>query len=285
MKRLKHRIEAIAVDLLFTAFRALPLDTASFVGGFMARSIGPFLRAHRIAKNNLSMVYPDMGWKEKRILLNAIWDNLGRVAAELPHLPDKELFSRVHINGVENIPAAGKPMLFFSGHIGNWELNYPIAHAHHIPVTLIYRQANNPYVDKIVCDLRASKSNGMFPKGPSGVVKMLRAIKDGQTLAMLIDQKMNDGIAVPFFGRPAMTAPAIAELALRYDMPIIPTRVIRTKGCHFEATVFPALQYEKSGDTEKDVLTIMTQINALVESWVRENPEQWFWVHKRWPNT
>ncbi len=123
----------------------------------------------------------------------------------------------------------------------------------------------------------------MLPKGGQGAVRLLRAIKNGQSLAMLVDQKMNDGIAVPFFGRDAMTAPAIAEFALRYDMPIIPVRVVRTKGCHFEATVYPPLEYEKTGDEEKDSLIIMTKINALLESWIREHPAQWFWVHKRWP--
>ena len=103
-------------------------------------------------------------------------------------------------------------------------------------------------------------------------------------MAMLIDQKMNDGIAVPFFGRDAMTAPAIAEFALRYDMPLIPVRAVRTKDCHFEVTIYPPLAYEKTGDDEKDILAIMTQINAQLESWIREYPEQWFWVHKRWPN-
>ena len=80
-----------------------------------------------------------------------------------------------------------------------------------------------------------------------------------------------------------MTAPAIAELSLRYDMPLIPGRVMRTKGCHFKGTVYPPLDFEKTGDKEKDMLAIMTQVNALLESWIRENPEQWFWVHKRWP--
>lgn len=282
MKNLRYRIEAIAVDLLFTAFRLMPLDMASYIGGFMARAIGPFLRAQRIARRNLEMIFPDMSWQERQKLLSKMWDNLGRVAAELPHLPGDELLTRITVSG--NIPPADVPTLFFSGHIGNWELAYPIAHENNIKVTLVYRQANNPYVDKIIYNLRASKSDKMFPKGPAGVVRMMRSIKDGNTLAMLVDQKMNDGIPVPFFGRPAMSAPAIAELALRYNMPLIPCRVLRTEGCHFEAKVFPAIEYEKTGDRDKDVLTIMTKINALLESWIRERPEQWFWVHKRWPD-
>ena len=101
---------------------------------------------------------------------------------------------------------------------------------------------------------------------------------------MLVDQKMNDGIAVPFFGRDAMTAPALAQLAMRYDMPIIPARVVRRQGAHFDSVIYPPLAYEKTGDSARDTLAIMTAINAMLESWIRETPEQWFWVHRRWPN-
>jgi KDO2-lipid IV(A) lauroyltransferase len=92
---------------------------------------------------------------------------------------------------------------------------------------------------------------------------------------------MNDGIPVPFFGHPAMTAPALAEFALRYDLPLIPARVVRKRGgAYFNAKVYPPLEFTRTGDKEKD---IMTAVNAMIESWVREYPDQWFWVHKRWP--
>jgi len=283
MTKIKHLIEFFALRILFAAFRILPLDAASFVGGFMARSIGPFLSAHRIADKNLSMIFPEMDRRKKQALLTAMWDNLGRVAAELPHLPGDELYNRMEVSGHENLPTDGKPVIFFSGHIGNWELSYPIAQHNGLPVTLIYRQANNLYVDTLINHIRGTQAADMFPKGAKGSYKMLRAIKDGLSLAMLIDQKMNDGIPVPFFGREAMTAPAIAELALRYDLPLIPGRVIRTKGAHFKAHVYPALTYEKTGNEENDALAIMKKVNLLLESWIRETPEQWFWVHKRWP--
>ena len=284
MKKLQHIIEFLALQLLFAVFRALPLDIASAAGGFMARAIGPFLRAHKIANNNLSMIFPDMERKKKQELLTAMWDNLGRVAAELPHLQTNKLYDRMEISGLENLPKDGKPAIFFSGHLGNWELCYPIAQHNGIPITLIYRHANNKYVDKLITNIRATQADNLFPKGAKGSFKMLRAIKDGHSLAMLIDQKMNEGIAVPFFGRPAMTAPAMAELALRYDLPLIPARAIRTNGAHFNATVYPPLVITKTGDEKKDSLAIMTQVNALLESWIRETPEQWFWVHKRWPS-
>ncbi len=209
------------MQFLFAGFRALPLDAASWAGGFMARAIGPLLPAHRTAEKNLAMVFPELTAKERQKTLAGMWDNLGRSAAELPHLPQEELHRRVTIHCAENLPPPGKSVISFSGHFGNWELTYPIAHRRGIPITIIYRKANNPYVDAIVSKLRATQSAGMIAKGPSGVAGLMRAIKDGQSLAMLIDQKMNDGISVSFFGHDAMTAPAIAEFALRYDMPMI----------------------------------------------------------------
>jgi KDO2-lipid IV(A) lauroyltransferase len=279
----KYLIEAAAVIFLFAIFKVLPLDLASAIGSFLGRTIGPFLSAQKIADNNLSMIFPDLSQPEKNKILRDMWDNLGRNAVELPHLPGKQLFNRMTVKGIENLPPPGQAAIFFSGHFGNWELTYPIAHRNGLTVTLIYRSANNPYVDNIVAAIRATQSTNMLPKGPQGGIKLARAIKQGSTLAMLVDQKMNEGIAVPFFGRDAMTAPAIAEFALRYNMPLIPARAIRTKGCHFEATVYPPLQYEKTGDHEKDVLNIMTKINATLEGWIREYPSQWFWVHRRWP--
>src|SRR5688572_7328258 len=111
MRQLKNRLEYSALCLLFIAFRMLPLDVASYIGGFMARSIGPFLRAHKTAIKNLSAIYPQMDKGKKRKLLRDMWDNLGRVAAELPHLPGKHLFERVTIHGLENLPKQGEQVL------------------------------------------------------------------------------------------------------------------------------------------------------------------------------
>lgn len=282
---LKHRFEGFLLRSLFRLSQCLPLDISSWLGGFMARHLGPIIAhgAHRTARKNLTMIYPDMHEADRDELIMNMWDNLGRTAAELPHLPNEKLFERMNITGVENLPKKGEKVIFISGHYGNWEMTYPVAHIHGIPTTLIYRHINNPHVDKLMAELRGKRCSNMFPKGNRGAVKMAHAIKNGESLAMLIDQKMNDGISVPFFGREAMTAPAVAQLALRYDMPIIPARVVRTGGVHFEGTIYPPLNFEKTGDTEKDVLLIMTQINAMLEGWIREHPEQWFWVHKRWP--
>ena len=101
---------------------------------------------------------------------------------------------------------------------------------------------------------------------------------------MLADQKMNDGIAVPFFGRPAMTTSALASLALRFECDVLPARVERLGGAHFRLTVFPPLSLARSGDHHADVDTLMARVNETLEVWIRDRPEQWFWLHRRWPD-
>lgn len=284
LERLKHRIEALALKIFYGLVALLPLDIASWLGGFLARMIGPMLKAQRTAKANLARFMPELSAHEQQDVIRGMWDHLGRVAVELVHIPKDKIISRVTYVGSENMPKPGVGVFFFSGHFGNWELLPHVALKHNVPLTVVYREANNRYVDAMIAHLRSARANNMFPKGAKGAVKMVRAIKNNEAIALLVDQKMNDGIAVPFFGVPAMTAPAIAQLAIRYNIPIHPAYVLRTKGANFEARMLPPLVYEKTGDMEKDVLALMITINQMLEQWIREHPEQWFWVHKRWPN-
>jgi KDO2-lipid IV(A) lauroyltransferase len=278
----RHLLEALLFRLAMAVFRLLPLDVASWLGGAILRLVGPRLRQHRVALVNLGIAFPEKTEAERRRIAHRMWENLGRVAAEFSHLPGNKLFGRSSFSGLENFPEPGRPCIFVSAHFGNWELSYPAAHEHGIKTTLVYRHFNNPYVDRYIGKIRRSHSSDMLPKGPKGATKMIGVLKRGESLAMLVDQKMNEGIPVPFFGVDAMTAPAIAHLALRYDMPILPARVLRTKGCHFKSTLYPPIPLPKTGNTEEDARAIMAAINKMFEEWIREHPEQWFWVHRRW---
>lgn len=278
-----HLIEAALLKMWLSACALLPIDSASWLGGFLGRAIGPCLGAHHTAQKNLAYIFPKMPDSERQAILAGMWDNLGRVGAELAHLSKEALARRVTVTGLEHLPPPDTPLLFVSGHLGNWELMPVMAAKHGRPLTLVYRQANNPFVDEMIARLRGAYAGNMFPKGPQGAIKMARAIKNNESLGMLVDQKMNDGIAVPFFGIEAMTAPAVAQLALRYRMPIMPVHIVRLQGACFECIVDPPLTYETTGNDERDALTIMTVINQRLESWIRAHPEQWFWVHKRWP--
>jgi Kdo2-lipid IVA lauroyltransferase/acyltransferase len=163
LKKAKHHIEAIVLYLLFTAFRQFSLDSASTIGGLMARSIGPYLSAHKTARENLKMVFPKLSKNEQNKLLDRMWDNLGRIAAELAHLQNDYVIKRIKITGAENLPAQGKPAFLFSGHVGNWELLAPVAGLHNRPITAVYREANNPLVDDMIAKIRATRSGKNRP--------------------------------------------------------------------------------------------------------------------------
>jgi KDO2-lipid IV(A) lauroyltransferase len=280
--KLSHLMQGLLLKWFYATFRSMPLDIASATGGVLGRAIGPFLGAHQVAKKNLAMAYPGMDNAERHRLLLAMWDNLGRTATELSHLTG-DLPKRVQVIGAENLPKPEEPVIFFSAHIANWELTYTMPHRAGVPLALVYRHANNPLAEQFITSLRGHFCKAQLAKGPRGGMGLVKALKQRLSIAMLIDQKMNDGIAVPFFGKPAMTAPAIAELALRFNLPLVPVRAVRTRGAYFTCTLYPPLAIHKTGDRAADVLAIMTAINQMMEGWIREHPEQWFWVHRRWP--
>jgi len=287
--RLVHRLEAWGASLLFGAFAVLPLDWASALGGAMGRLIGPFLGVSRHARRNIKRALPGLSESEIADVIRGMWDNLGRVAAEYPHLRNVRVFEpggRVETHGFEHMDravAAGRRMIIFSGHIANWEIGMLAAFQYGISVAQIYRAANNRLIDRMITRFRGNAGE-LIPKGAVAARRAIATLRRGAHLTMLADQKMNDGIAVSFFGRPAMTAPALAALALRFDCDVLPARVERLGGAHFRLTVFPPLPLPRTGDSHAHVAALMTQVNAILEAWIRDRPEQWFWVHRRWPD-
>ena len=273
--------------MLFGAFAALPLDCASALGGATGRLIGPFLGISERAWRNIRCAFPGSSESEIAGITRGMWDNLGRVTAEYPHLRKIRVFEpggRVETHGFEYIDqavAAGRRMIIFSGHLANWEIGMLAAVQYGISVSQIYRAANNPLVDRMITRFRGDAGE-LIPKGAGGARGAIATLRRGAHLTMLADQKMNDGIPVPFFGRPAMTAPALAALALRFDCDVLSARVERLDGAHFRLTVFPPLALPRSGNSHADEAALMTQVNAILESWIRDRPEQWLRVHRRW---
>lgn len=288
-KYLRHPIEALGVGIVWMIFRILPLDTASAVGGFIARSIGPILPASGRARANIRRALPEKSDAELEHIVRGMWDNLGRVVAEFPHI-EKLRFDdsdpHIHVEGRNYLTAFrddALPGLFFSGHIGNWELAPLTAVAHGVETTFVYREANNRLVENLFVSGRRTLGDGLIKKGSEGAKGIMKALRDDKHVGMLVDQKMNDGIAVPFFGEDAMTAPALALMAIRFRCPVMPARVIRERGAYFRIELSEPIYAEDTGDKETDIRTFTTQINEILEGWIREHPDQWLWLHNRWP--
>lgn len=289
-----YRIEAALAAACIGVLRLLPLDRASALGGTLARTIGPHLGITRRARHNLALALPALSEAEREAVIRGMWDNLGRVAFEYPHLRQIKVFAgdgRVELRGLDNLEraiAAGRRVILFSGHLGNWEIAALAGGQYGIEIAQIYRAANNPLVDAMLARLRG-RLGELIPKGAVASRRAVAVLRRGGHLSLLADQKLNDGIAVPFFGRDAMTAPALALLALRFDCDVLPVRVERLVehpqgGAHFRLTVYPPLTPPDSGDRDADTLALMTLVNRTLEAWIRERPEQWFWLHRRWPD-
>lgn len=285
-----HPIEAAGAFSIYVLFRLLPMDWASALGGWLGRTFGPKAGITARARRNIRIAFPDATAAEVERIVRGMWDNLGRVAAEFPHLGRVKVYDPmgcVTVEGAEHVDALrddGRPGFFFSGHLGNWEIVSLGATQRRMPLDRVYRAANNRLVEWLYRHGRAAVEGALIPKGPSGARLLLRALKDGNHLGMLVDQKMNDGISVPFFGRPAMTASALADLALRFGCPVVAARVIRLNGCRFRLVIEPPFEMASTGNREADVAAGMARVNGIIEGWIREHPEQWLWLHNRWPD-
>lgn len=288
LKELAFRGEAVIVWIVFRIFALLPLDAASAFGGWIGRTIGYHLPVTRHARRNLTRFFPDWSDEEREAVIRRMWDNIGRTAGEYPHIPELTYGpgGRVEIDGMEHFAALrddGKAGLFFSGHFGNWEILGPFAAHHGIPLHLIYRAASNPYVNWVFTKGRANEGVELIPKGAAGARKALEKLRHGEHLGMLVDQKMNDGISVPFFGAEAMTAPALATFSLKYKCPVVPAHIVRLKGAWFRIVFDPPMLFEETGDRHADIRAAMGEVNGFLERWIRERPDHWLWLHKRWP--
>ena len=287
------RVEYVALRAVVGFLAALPLALALRVGEAVALLAWWLDRPHRrIGMTNLAIAFPERPVAERRRILRASFLNLGRMAAELAHLPKlgaKQLADMVQFvdeawwqEAVQWERSTG--VLALSGHFGNWEL---LVHAHGMrghPVHLVHRKIANPLVDRWLSDLRARAGTIAIRK--SGAAReVLRALHDRGLLVLPFDQNSTRGLGVfvDFFGVPASTNAGIARIALRTDAPIVPVFIVRDdRSARHRVHVLPIMQVERTGDLEADVVTNTQRFSEVFEEMVRRHPDHWLWMHKRW---
>jgi Kdo2-lipid IVA lauroyltransferase/acyltransferase len=291
--KLAHRAEAwVAQAALWLLQRLSPLAAAKFGGG-VARTVGPLIPVSKIADRNLQIALPELTPAERRQIIRDVWENLGSTVAELARIGDLHQTAcgpGFAVTGWEEhvapiLPPNG-PAIFFTGHLGNWEIIPAAAFSRGIDVAFMYRAASNPLVNDLILRLREANFRRrivMFPKGAAGARQAYAHLLHGGHLGLLVDQKLDNGIAAPFFGRPAMTASAMASFALKLRCPVFPVRVVRHGPARLEVICEAPLQLPDTGDKDRDVLTVTTEMNRILEKWIRERPGEWLWLHRRWP--
>ena len=284
-KKVIYYIEYQLFRILLVLLRLMLIERAANMSAFLMRKIGPLFNEDKVARANIRLALPDLDAHKVDEIMAGVWDNFGRYIGEYAHiecLSQERFVQLVELEGVEQVKKLNKPFILCAGHFANWDLMAHISGFFEGQMGIIYRRLNNIYINEQVKNIRQTANCFMIEKGVQGKAELLKALKQKHNLAMLVDQKMNEGIAIDFLGRPAMTAPAIAKFALKFGYAIIPTQIIRTHGSKFKVILHPELRFKKYKDEHKTVLGIMQKINNILGDWVKARPEQWFWLHKRW---
>jgi KDO2-lipid IV(A) lauroyltransferase len=267
-------------------------NRASDLSGAIARRLGPLLPAHRIGQANLRAAFPDRdaAWIEQT--LRQAWDNLGRVAGEYVHMgriwdydPDHPNSGRILSDKrplFEMIRDDGKPALCFAAHLGNWELPAIAAAAHGMPSAVVYRMPNNKAVAKEIIRIRAPLMGRLIRTRAQAALEMAAALQAGEHLGMLVDQHFSRGVDVTFFGRRCKSNPSIARLARQFDCPVLGMRVIRLPNHRFLVTGDGPYELPRGADGQIDVNAATQMITSIIEGWIRDQPGQWLWFHRRW---
>jgi KDO2-lipid IV(A) lauroyltransferase len=289
-ERLRYGAEALPFFAFMGLFRILGIDAASAVGGFIGRNILYRTPVSNRARANLRAAFPDLDAAGIERIVLKMWDNLGRTIAEYAHHdklsihgPDARI-AMVEQHIADRAMESGKGVEFVSGHFANWEVMLHAARQLGYEGGAVYRPVNNPYINRYIVRQRMTYGpREQIAKGAQGTRRIFTLLRAGKSIFLLADQKTNEGMPVPFFGRDAMTTPAPAALALKLESVLLLVTNARLRGARFRLTFHEPIVIEPSGDHNRDVLALTTKLNAALEAVIREDPAQWLWIHRRWP--
>lgn len=280
----------------FFAFIAIlklfPADKAIWFVAEAARGLGMLYPRTKLARDNLKQAFPEKSEKEIEAILSEMWANLGRVAAEYVYLDqifdineDDQSKGRVEITGAENFHKMKDnegPVICFTGHTGNWEL-LPIASAvYGLNIIALFRPPNNRYIADRVLSARTTAMGHLVPSKVGASWALANELEEGKTVGMLVDQFFRRGTEITFFDRQTMANPLLAKLVRQFDCPVFPARCVRLPGGRFRIEIEPEVGRHYGADGRLDTDRLTQDVNSCVERWIREYPEQWLWLHKRW---
>jgi Kdo2-lipid IVA lauroyltransferase/acyltransferase len=265
------------------------------VAGALMRKMGPLFNEHRIGREQLHAALPEKTDAEIEQILGGVWDNLGRIAIEFAHLDEfcVEGFGRQTTDIITYPPesrerydwimTSGRAAIGFAGHLANWELPGIGAKLIGVKSAVLYRRPNIGAVNDVIVKLREPLMGQLIPTGLDAPVRLARLLQSGVHVGMLADQHYSKGVEVMFFGRPCLANPLLAMLARQTELPIYGMRVVRKPdGNSFWGEISPPVEPVRDADGRIEIKGTMQAITSVIERWVRQYPEQWLWLHRRW---
>lgn len=279
---------------LHRAVRRFDLDRTADLGARLLRRLGPRLRGHQVARAQLAMAFPAKSEAERERILVAMWDNLGRVAGEYPHFdrlwdydwatktPGRITMDPASIDALTRLRQEGRGALMFAGHLANWEIPALAAPAIGREIALVFRAPRIGALAKALSKAREEEVAAVIPAGPETQFRIREYLRRNWMVGLLIDQHSDRGVEVEFFGRTCKVNPMIARFARLFDCPIYGARAIRLEGSRFRFELNDPLELPRDAEGKVDIAGTMQLITTTIEGWVREHPEQWLWIHRRW---
>ena len=290
MKIIKYFFEFLFIISLFSIFKIIGLKNASNFGSFLGKFIGPYFRSKSIIKKNIKFAMGDINNEKQQEIINEMWSNIGRTFAEYVFLKDfrynKIKPTHININGtqyLDQIKKNGKPTIFYSGHFANFELMAMELDKSGVKTAAIYRPLNNFFLNPLMEYLRMKYiCPNQIQKGRMGMREIIGKMKNGYSIALMVDQRVSEGPREVFFNKPAHTTTIPAQLALKYDSKLVPISLERKEGIKFIMTIHEPYKVKKTGSENEDTKHITLEINQVLEKMIIKNPKQWIWSHNRW---
>ena len=285
MKSIKYFIQFLIILILFGIFRVLGLKLASYVSSKFLSLIGPFFRSRELIESNIIKALPDLNQDEIKKISRKMWENYGRILSEyvfIKKFRKSKSDDYIDIKGqqiLDKIKKDNKPVIFVSGHFNNFELMAMQIEKSGINLAAIYRPLNNKFLNVIMENIRKNYiCKNQIKKGISGTKELLSFFKKGTSIALMIDQRVSQGIKSNFFSHEAFTTTIPAQFVKKYKCKIVPIYIERVKDSNFKLTIYNPLDYSENNSVEE----ITSRLNHLLEKMILKNPEQWIWSHNRW---
>lgn len=290
--RLQYWLVAQLTFGLLRFARLLPARRAIELGATLGQQLGPLSGRNKLVLDNLRLAFPEKTEAERQAIARGMWRNLFRLGAEYVFLdqlldfdPEAPENGQIEVSGAEifqRLREENASCIFFTGHTGNFELLPVCAAAYGLEVTALFRPPNNPYIAKRLLAARQTSMGHLVPSKAGAAWGLARALDEGKSVGVLVDQKFNNGVDGTFFGHPVRSNPLVAKLARNYDRPIHPARCIRLPKGRFRLELEEAIELPRNAEGEIDIAASTQMLNDIVERWVREYPDQWLWAHRRW---
>ncbi|MDC3117621.1 lysophospholipid acyltransferase family protein [Candidatus Pelagibacter sp.] len=286
MKHIKYFVQFIIIIFLFLIFRFLGLKNSRIISSFIFKKLGSFFRSNNISLNNLSFAFPNLSENEKKEIIKQMWANYGKIFSEYMFIKNfrknLEFSNKIQVENqeeLEKIKHEGKPVIFVSGHFNNFELMAMHIEKSKIDLAAVYRPLNNNFLNPIMEHIRKRYiCKKQIKKGISGTKEILKEFKNGTSIALMIDQRVSEGVKCNLFGKTALTTTIPAQFIKKFNASVVPIYIERLENENFKLKILKKIKFS----AEISVFEITKQLNEVLEKMIKSNPDQWIWTHNRW---